>query len=166
MVKIREATVVDAKVIGVFLSPEDRAEIEKLYGKVEDTPHIIMKSLACSVVARTIEKNGMPLAIFGVARGSKDLGLSNLGVPWLLCAKGYERVAFTIAKHAKAFIKEMFERQNFDALMNYVSKDRVRTVKWLKSCGFRVAPSLPRGKGDELFHCFYQYKEDAVCATQ
>lgn len=103
---------------------------------------------------KTILLNGDPIAVFGI---SSNLSMSSIGVPWMLGKEDLYDLSseskIDLLIMSKEFIQDASKR--FSVMMNYVDSENIKSIKWLKFCGFTVEAALPYGKKGHPFHKFY-----------
>lgn len=97
-------------------------------------------SLSVSPLAWSIVLHEKPIAMFGVGCAS---ALDDNGSPWLLGTDAIERVTIEFLRCSKHYISLMLER--FSKLENWADVRNVRSIQWLKWCGFAFHETEPFG---------------------
>lgn len=119
----------------------DRYEIEALGGDVADSIRYgAEKSDPCAVMT----VNSQPACIFGV------LGDEHTAVVWMVGTDLMDECKHQFVKRSRAIIKAMQDR--FPLMSNLVSARNTKSIKWLKSVGFRVLKARNIGVNGEPFH--------------
>lgn len=90
---------------------------------------------------------GVPVAMFGVVGGT----LGRYGVPWFLGTPAVDRIALTLHRRARAFVRRW--AQEYTRLENVVDTQHTTAVQWLKRLGFTLGPPTTprRGVSVQLF---------------
>ncbi len=100
----------------------------------------------------------IPLAIFGVARGSL---LSLRGCPWLIGSTTLQFYGPEMARLSRPMIRYL--QGGYTLLENWVHADNLVSVRWLKGCGFTIDPAEPHGPFGAMFHRFWMSGERKPC---
>ena len=114
-------------------------------------------SLGMSVLAWTCSVDGIPVFMWGVCRvGSL---MSPIGAPWLLGTPGIaqRRVVPEFLRQCPAYTEQMQAR--FPRLENYVHRDNVLSIRWLRWLGFTIETADPVLKNLEPFYLFWREHE-------
>ncbi|MBA3588208.1 hypothetical protein [Methylibium sp.] len=135
---IRDATREDAVYVGANLREPDRIELALLGRDASD----VVVSFDASDVARTIEHDGKPVAVFG--RVMRDTGGAFV---WLLATSGLDSVRRGFVLACKPEIGRL--RFGCDRLVNITHRDNATVLRWLAWLGFHVEQK-PCGPGDEF----------------
>jgi hypothetical protein len=131
-----------ARVAAVMRVP-DQEEVA-LYGI---TPTVgLQLSVDASLEAWTVDVDGVPAAIFGLARGSGDTG-----APWLLATDAFAAAGMGVARRARRIVRSWSRSL---CLENKCDGRNVVAVRFLEWLGFTLHPqkgrietpfSMPRG---------------------
>ena len=147
MVQIIKPTTEHTKDLAPRLRPEDIVEITVASPglELEEILNLCVESSTDSY-AVVDEEDGC-VAIFGV----RDMD-ENSGIPWFLsCDLFFSKYKRRFIKEGPEYLKKLFGSKNH--LYNYVSKDNVRSQKWLQSLGFTIHKQLIKFK-DVDFYAF------------
>lgn len=150
--KVRRALWGDIAHIAKNMRQADRDEVWAAFR------HSPGDALACSLrvspLAWTIQLEGEPIAMFGVGC---QCALDDNGSPWLLGTDAIERVAIEFLRCSKHYIGLMLER--FSVLENWADERNVRSIQWLKWCGFHFNETAPFGIDQLPFVRFLMEKD-------
>ena len=155
---LRDAKISDAITIGKNMREADRKEIWSA-SRLRPYKACVM-SLIDSQLAFAVEFDGVTVAIMGVVHLSL---MSNRGVIWLLGTDGIDKLPITFGRHTKNIIEEFF--QEWDSLENWVHKDNLKSLKWLRLAGFEIGDPQPYGVDKELFRRIRK-ERDPVCVRR
>lgn len=149
MIEFKLSTIEEARQVGENLRPSDANELALAFG--EPPIEVCVESVQRSVIAWTALKNGIPIAIFGVAHFKPGVGLV-----WLLATPqaDVERRAFLVS--ARKYVGHM--ARIYPVLFNFVLSANTRSRAWLKRLGFVEDKQLPEyGVGRAPFSiCVYR----------
>ena len=152
-VVIREPTHDDITTLMSNMRDADRAELTAVVGKthLEKSLHL---GLEASMLSWAGDIDGELTAVFGVSPLST---LGGVGAPWLIGTPVADL-------HARAFVRENLRYiptmlEFFPTLINFVSIENRRTIRWLRFLGFNVSrEAQPYGLHGELFYQFSMEK--------
>ena len=154
MLRFASPTEADVTELGDAMRLADREELAAcgIYDAHEAARHGAAFSAMCWAAH---DDTGL-LCIFGVAPVAERV---DIGAPWLL---GTFRLFGSTQRRSlvvdsRAYIALMLER--FPTLINFVHAKNTRSVRWLASLGFALAPAAPYGPHDELFHMFKKQRD-------
>jgi hypothetical protein len=135
--------------VATHLRAEDFDECFAIHG---ESPHLsILKGWAMSSYRGIIsDKIDRAVGIFGVRPAEP---LSRIGVIWLLGTDGLNNIKKFFLSISKPIIGEM--SKGYDVLINYVDARYIKTLRWLRWCGFTVDDPEPFGALDLPFHRCY-----------
>lgn len=144
MIRIVPAVPDHIPLICAKVREDDRKEMMSLLW----TPRTALKiSLDGAVVAWTAFNDDTPLCIFGLSNG--ELGD---GKPWMIGTTDIENCSFSFLKECRRQLNEMLRLRK--VLVNYVSADSFRTIRWLTWLGFQIGEPIPWGPQRHLFRRF------------
>lgn len=127
-VEVRPAVEADIAPIVADIREADDIEM-RLLGT--DPEAALREGLRVSRWSRTGLVDGVPVCMFGVLCENYLLGR---GVPWMLSAKGLERIKKRFIRDCRGVVDEM--RALHPALGNIVHAENRRAIQWLKWLGF------------------------------
>ena len=132
MVQIITPTHEHTKDLAPRLRPEDIVEITVASPDLELEEILnLCVDTSTDTYAVVDEEDGC-VAIFGV----RDMDEGS-GIPWFLsCDLFFTKYKRRFIKEGPEYLKKLFGSKNH--LYNYVSKDNVRSQKWLQSLGFTI----------------------------
>lgn len=150
--EITEATLHDAICVAGCLREADLLEI-KACGDMSAAKAII-SSMNGSLCSFTVRRDGWPVAVFGVARGS---ALSDEYICWMLASRDIEEEgsAYTFAKKSREVLRALARR--YPVMVNNVGEWNKKTLRWLAWCGFEILPARRLGVHGE-FLCPVVYR--------
>lgn len=93
----------------------------------------LAESLACSLEAGTLERDGVPVAMFGLAPVNLAGGCANV---WLLGTPEIERVKVTFARASRAVVADWLSR--WPCLVALCDGRYAKALRWLGWLGGRV----------------------------
>lgn len=96
----------------------------------------LQASIEASVEAWTVELDGQPAAIFGLAPTS-----GTAGAPWLLATDAFPRAWMGVARRAVRIVRTWARMM---PLANYCDTQNVVALRFLEWLGFTVEPSRGR----------------------
>lgn len=126
------------------------ADVEEIHGTVghRDALAVMRQGAKTSSLLWTIEVDGAPAGLFGVAHATPDLG-----VPWMLGTPALERAPKQLTKLGRTYVRRMAEQ--YATLTNYVDARSLKSVYWLARLGFTVnTEPEPYGVFGLPFHRF------------
>ena len=144
---VRTSRLEDIKPIAKHMRIEDVEELWKSHNRTPE--EALMIAFKDSTECLTVEKNGKPIAMFGVAPNSLSGDETTI---WLVGTPKIEKVQRAFGKHSKDFIEKMLKI--YPILSNYVDVTNKKTIKWLKWCGAKFGSAVPYGINGELFMRF------------
>ena len=146
--KIRPATLAEARWIGPRLRPEDRLEVETATGKTVE--EALLQSIAISAECYTIRFNNErdPVAIFGV--GPRH---SSFGVPWLMATPEVTRGSLALLWEAPIWFERWIKKYP-DGLINIADTRNELHLRWLTAIGCALWHTIKRN-GHEFIYFSY-----------
>lgn len=126
------------------------ADIEEIHGSTghRDALAVMLQGAEASPLLWTIEVDGEPAGLFGVAHAAPDVG-----VPWMLGTPALERAPKQLTKLGRQYVTLMLRK--YATLLNYVDARSLKSVYWLACLGFTVnAEPEPYGAFGLPFHRF------------
>ena len=148
MVQILKPTTEHTKDLAPRLRPDDITEITVASPDLE-LEEILNICVDTSTYTRAVvdDEDGC-VAIYGV----RDID-ENSGIPWFLsCELFFSKYRRRFIKEGPCVLKKLFGKKNH--LYNYVSKDNIRSQRWLQSLGFKVYKEQPIKFKDVVFYAF------------
>lgn len=142
---IRPATLADVVDIVPRLRKQDIDECEALAGE-GSVLRMAVATVAGSVIAMTYVRDGKVTAMFGVAGRLLD----DEGAPWMFGTD--ELVGKVVVREGRKQIPMM--RRLFKRLSNVVDTRNEKSIRWLKSLGFKFEKAVPVGPNGVLFYPF------------
>jgi hypothetical protein len=138
-----------ALIVALNLRKED---FDEVFASTGASPHHAVKESWNMSTRRWIiyNRRDLPVAVLGVR--PVDM-FSDIGVPWFLGTDGMDKMKRFFIEISKPIIEEM--KQGFDLLVNFVDARYIKTVRWLKWCGFIIEEPEPYGALQLPFHRFY-----------
>jgi len=109
-----------------------------------------------SELCLTIEKNGIPIGMFGITPPTL---LADTASVWLLATQELETLNKSFVKESKGFIEMFLAR--YPTLENYIDANNIKSFIWLKRCGAKIDPPALYGVEKKLFRHFTFRREDA-----
>lgn len=144
MIQMREAVPEDAVALAGLLRAEDRLEVQRASGDVEDA---LRDSIQRSRLCVLFLSDGVPLCVMGVV---EPLFLDpDVGSPWLLGTEPLRHHKKAFLRETRLWMKEI--RKPYSLLYNYVDADYAGAIRWLKWLGFTVFDPEPFGVKKTLF---------------
>lgn len=151
--ELTKAAPSDAVYVGGHVRSADRLEVAAS-GQFSPVA-AALSSLDGSLCSFAVRCGGVTVAVFGVARGTL---LSDEFVCWMLASKELEECGTAFARYSRRTVEALAER--YPVMRNYVGAWNVRTLRWLRWCGFEVSPPRRLGVHGELLHpVVYRRKE-------
>ena len=151
---IRPATLADCEFLAPRLRAADLMEIEALDGS-EPLPALV-ESFNASSLARVMEHQGEPFAIYGVAP-SPECSDCTRGVSWMLGSDGLKDHSMWFLRTCRDMLAEM--HTHAEVLFNVVDVRNTVHINWLRWAGFSFGQKYPRN-GTE-FWSHWRIKECA-----
>ena len=151
------ATETDLEWLLAHMREGDRQELEGLSGLTSEAA--ARKTWQASEITWTFRSGCERAALFGLGR------IRDVGVPWMLAGQCLDRNRLTrleVARLCRGIIEDMLLAR-FDSLANVVDARQVRSIRWLKWCGFTVEAARPLGPHGLPFHLFWMRR--APCAA-
>jgi hypothetical protein len=113
------------------------------------------RGLRDSVVCKTVDWGGRPIAMFGVTPGPPNPDF-RFGYVWLIGTPDLVRppLVRTFLRVSEHWIKEISE--GFDIVGNYVDADNAVHIRWLKRMGFTFQGETPYGPFNSPFLMFWR----------
>lgn len=148
MITIQRATREDIRYIAEHLRETDRREATGLFGP--EVGKAVWDSALRAKECYAALDDGTPVALFGV--GQCPMRASD-GVPWMVGTESLKEHRKALLRDATVIIDKWFER--FTTLSNFVAKENVTSIRWLKRLGFSFKDSrgVPPG-----YLLFYRYR--------
>lgn len=143
---IREAVMADIDALAGNLRRRDSDEV--LAAGFPSERDALEYSFSRSEVRLTVERDGVPLAMFGLVPGPE-------GAPacaWLLGAQGLGAIKKSFVKLARITLDIFLA--NYPVIYNYVDERYTDTIRWLEACGARFEPPAPYGALGRPFQRF------------
>ena len=132
---------------------EDRTEIA--YSSRSTPLEPLQRGLAMSEICKTITFNDIPIAMFGVARDTKNPWM---GIPWMLATPEIHRIRKSFLRRVKDELQKM--SFGFWMLSNAVWAGNTVHILWLRWAGFNVETEKPIVQNGVLFYPFWRYVGD------
>lgn len=147
MIVFRPATMADATEMAPLLRRADQEELAALSNRSHGmTLRMCIDVSDHPVVVRLGDD---PVALFGVGRATV---MASHGVPWLLGTDLADRLIRRLLPFCRAVVAHW--RAQYSLLVNHVSADHHRSIRWLKWLGFDLFPAAPHGPFGHPFHRF------------
>jgi hypothetical protein len=134
--------------IGEYMREADRIEVMASHGMVP--LEAVFNSVDISDLSSVALYNGVPCAVFGLVK--RDL-LTGTGVPWLLGTDDIDLCKKDFIIHTREGVREMLNV--CPRLENHVHIENRKSIRWLKTMGFKFDEPEPVGIHGELFSRFY-----------
>ncbi len=151
--KIIEALPAHIPPIAAAMRAADRREVRASSGCGPE--EALRVSLGYSPLAWTCFVGGTPAFMWGV--GARDSALGLTGAPWLLATEEIRLVERDFARQSRLYVESM--QALFPRLENYTHAENVRSLRWLRWCGFEIARvPEPHGVSGEPFYRFWREK--------
>lgn len=145
--RIEAATIEHAEELAYCMRWADREEI---WAAAHEEPlQAIVQSMAASRDPMTGFVGDHLVCMFGV--GSPMI-CSTVGVPWMLATDELEQCPRLFLRKSRKAVAEMMN--GYQLLRNYVDARNVAAVRWLRWCGFEIAPPESYGMDGLSFHPF------------
>lgn len=142
---IRPATLRDVVDIVPRLRQSDIDECEALAGK-GSVLRMAVATVVGSVIAMTYVRDGKVTAMFGVAGRLLD----EEGSPWMFGTD--DIVGRSVVREGRRHVPMMLRL--FKRLSNVVDTRNEKSIRWLKSLGFKFEKAVPVGPSGVLFYPF------------
>lgn len=124
------------------------ADVEELRAASDkDILEALMESLEHSYFALTIKKSGRPLMVFGVAGYSL---LCDETCCWAVATKDLKFAGSKFLRYSRDIVAAV--NRIYPVMSNYVGAWNHNALRWLKWCGFTVAPARRIGIHGEMMH--------------
>lgn len=148
-ISIRRGEWLDLILLTPRLRQADIDECEALFGK-HTAPMIASETFRNSPLRYAVEKDGVVIAMFGVAAPSL---LADSGHPWMFGSDEIGRVhPRAVVELSRKYIPNML--RFFPRLENIVDSRNDKSIRWLRRMGFILSPAIPMGPEGVLFHPF------------
>ena len=141
----------DIAIIAPNLREADMEEL-RIAG-TETATYYLASGYEESEVCNTIVLDGVPSAMFGIAR--TDWG----GVPWLLSTSDFKCVRFSFLKQSKKWLDDI--APSYGLLKNIVHDQNTVAIRWLKFLGFELTQKIPIEKDNKLYY-FWEFERRDV----
>lgn len=92
--------------------------------------------------------------LLGIIGLRKVANMENNYVIWLVSNNKFHKYSKTFMKECKNFIRDVIIDTKF-SVFNYIHKDNVRNIKWLRRLGFTVKTDTVYDFSGEPFYYFY-----------
>lgn len=150
---IGNASAADAAYIAERLRPADMLEV---YASGGMSPLVAaLESFWGSLCCFSVRCGDMPVAVFGVCRGTL---LADEYVVWMLASSEVEHTGTAFARYSPRAVAALAE--HYPVMRNYVGAWNIKTLRWLRMCGFEILPARRIGVHGEYLHpVFYRKKE-------
>jgi hypothetical protein len=145
-VVVRDAVGSDVALLKGRLRRKDAEEVLALGADVESE---LAESFARSRQRYTIERRGVPLAMFGIL---PETVLGDRAVVWLLGTDDLAQIKKTFVRGTGIFLRRFLEE--YPVLYNAVPASYTQAIRWLTAFGARFEPAAPLGPRGELFRRF------------
>ena len=138
MIRVRQAVIEDATLIGDRLRDADRVEIQRAVGEpYAGLRDAIERSALCGVFLDDNE----PLCIMGLI--IPVILAPDIASPWLIGTKA-------LGRHRKAFMRETRRwvrewRKEYSLMTNFVDAEYTGAIRWLRWLGFDIFEPEPFG---------------------
>ena len=130
------------------------ADMQEIRAATTARPEIaVALSVACSDPGWAVELEGRPLCVFGAGPAGTTPEGKRVGRPWLLSVEDLKGYPVHFLRVSRDVIAEM--RRRYDVLENWVDARNLRSIKWLRWCGFEIMDAEPWGPFGAMFHRFY-----------
>lgn len=144
---IRDSVVEDIESLKDRLKESD---IQEVWASYHLTPEEALKySLENSSFSLTVEKDGIPIIIFGI---TPEVWLGDKAVVWLLSTEVDRSTKILFLRNSKKFIDLLLSFYPY--LYNYVDVRNTSSIQWLKFCGAEFSEPVNYGKDQLLFNFF------------
>jgi hypothetical protein len=119
-----------------------QSDFDEVFAATGDSPHLTVLEGWELSSKRFMIFNGHaePVAVLGV---NPVPGRDGWGVIWLLGTDGLDKMKKFFVTISKPIIKEL--SLGYKLLVNFVDSRYVKTVRWLKWCGFTIEPPTTVG---------------------
>jgi hypothetical protein len=117
------------------------ADRNEVWASHRHTPlEALSSSFKRSSLVWTINHEGMPVAMFGVA----SMGaLCDTGYPWLLGTDKMYEIIIEFLRWSRYYVQKM--QEPYERLENWVDVRNTKSARWLKWCGFTLEEPKPWG---------------------
>ena len=139
---IREATIADAKDLGLRLREEDIRELQCSTG-VSPQVTLVMGVATADLAISICTAEGDVAAICGITRETD--GDLVVGYPWLLASPLVEDMKVTFLRGSRSL--DAFLTDGCDLLTNAADPRNTLHMKWLRFCGYRFTQEITRRPG-------------------
>lgn len=143
----------DAASVAARMRAADVAECRA--AGLDDPLRALEQSIETSVIRFTIQVDGAPAAITGLAPLGGAL-IGDTGVPWLLGTDQVRQHARALIRQAGPYIRSML--RVYPVLLNFVHAENHAAIGRLKRTGFEMHPAAPYGARGEMFHRFEMHR--------
>lgn len=121
--------------LSVHLRPADLDEMKATHS----LPPIecLAQSVAMSTLCWIALDGDTPFCVFGCAPSAAP----GVGVAWLVGTARLDTIPHTFVRNTLRHLKEM--HRLFPCLFNYIDARNVRSMEWLRVCGFSLLEAIP-----------------------
>jgi hypothetical protein len=147
MIIVKKSKHADVNLLKDNLRVED---INEIWNSNHSTPSTALnKGLQISRACFTAWKDDKPIAMFGVVPQNIN---PKIGVVWLLGSDDMLKHKKQVIKVGRIFVESLL--REFVTLMNYVSSDNKKAIKFLKMLGAEFWDPRPYGIEKKMFSLF------------
>lgn len=145
--RLRSAEFEDISILKDSLRPEQIAEV---WASGHQSPEqALVSSFMISKRNFTLERNGRPIAMAGVAPLESNPGQ---GCVWLLTSSEVDEIKLTFIKVSALVIHEF--AKEFPVLFNWVDARYTQSIEWLRRLGAQIHEPSPWGAEGLPFSLF------------
>jgi len=146
-IMVRETNPLDiAPVVGRMRRKDEDEVIASGFSSAEEA---LSYSFGVSQQCYTIERNGLPLAMFGLVRSPDQDGV---GIVWFLGTDEMKTIKKSFVKQSRVVIAKFLEV--YPVLTNWVDAKYTEAISWLESCGAEFDPPVAVGRNGAMFTRF------------
>lgn len=142
---VENAGEADCLAVARGLRPDDAREVYAFYGA--GTERAVLDSAGRSEVCFCVKRSGCAVMVFGVAPRAL---LGGEFAVWALARSEIELAPTAFLRHCRRAAERLNEV--FPVMMNFVGVWNVRSLRWLRWCGFSVLPARRIGLHGEWFY--------------
>ena len=143
-IRLKHADVAGLDAIASRLRASDREELDALETGL-DARQAVESCVALSAWRRALWHGDIPLAVTGVVPCG-----DGTHAPWLVGTDDIGRFPLAFLRACRGIVRDVY-RKHFAPLLNYVDARQERSIRFLRSLGFRVEDAGPLGKRNYLF---------------